>query len=442
MSGIAEALCRMGYQVSGSDMKLSANTNKLSSMGVNVFEGHHSDHINDSQVVIKSSAIPDNNPEIVSAKEKNIPIMKRAEIIADLMRSKKGIAIAGTHGKTTTTSLTATILQHAKKDPTYFIGGIVKNLNGHARVGKGDILLAEADESDGTFLLLNPIVNVVTNIDDDHLDHYETSEKIDSAFHRFINNVPFYGKTVLNIDSERVVKALKKTRRPYSTYSLIDSGATYYGKFVKNIEGGQQFELFFEGDSKGEFRTNLFGEHNLSNTLAAIAAAHEVGTGFDEIKKGLCEFQGVGRRFQILYKEKESLYIDDYAHHPTEIQITVKTARETYPNHRLVVFFEPHRFSRTKDQWQNYLHCFNGADEVNLLPIYAASEQPEPGIDSESLVKDINRIHPGLGKSLGERDFETFAHQSFGLNTVVLCMGAGSIGRRLNEMVKAKYETS
>lgn len=436
MSGIAEVLLSLGYKVSGSDISESANVQRLRDKGAQIYIGHKVENIKDATVVVYSSAVTDENPEMRGAKDGNIPIMRRAEMLAELMRLKYGIAIAGTHGKTTTTSFLATILQGSDYDPTYIIGGIVKNLDGHAKVGKGEFLVAEADESDGSFLLLNPMMSVVTNIDNDHMNHYGTEAKLLDCFEEFINKVPFYGICALNAHDDRLMDMVKRIKKPFTTFAIGDelkSGADFEARDVKIKEISSVFNLYYKGEKTVEITINLPGTHNILNALGAIAIAHRMGVSFELIAKSIKEFESVGRRFQILHKTPDAEIIDDYGHHPTEIAVTLKTIRDTRKG-KVIAIFEPHRFSRTRDCWNEFLHCFNSADELYLSPIYPASEKPIPGIESERLVQDINKLHPGFAKHISSLDeMDKVIKANKGASFAV--MGAGSIGRKIREWV-------
>jgi UDP-N-acetylmuramate--alanine ligase len=436
MSGIAEVLLSLGYKVSGSDISESANVERLRKKGAEIFIGHREENIKGATVVVYSSAVNFENPEMRGAKDNNIPIMRRAEMLAELMRLKYGIAIAGTHGKTTTTSFLSTILQGSDYDPTYIIGGIVKNLDGHAKVGKGEYLVAEADESDGSFLLLSPMMSVVTNIDNDHMDHYGSEGKLLDSFEEFINKVPFYGLCALNAHDDRLMDMVKRIKKPFTTFCIGDdlkTGADFEARNVVIKDTTSEFDLYYKGEKQVAVVINLPGKHNILNALGAIAIAHRMGVGFELIAKSIKEFESVGRRFQILHKSDKAEIIDDYGHHPTEIAVTLKTIRETRKG-KVIAIFEPHRFSRTRDCWNEFLHCFNSADEVYLCPIYPASEKPIAGIESERLVQDINQLHPGLAKYIDSLDrMDEVIKSNEGASFAV--MGAGSIGRKIREWV-------
>ena len=429
MSGIAEVLLSLGYKVSGSDVTESANVLKLKKMGAEIFIGHKSENIQNVTVVVHTSAVNESNPEILKSRADGIPIIRRAEMLAELMRLKYGLAVAGTHGKTTTTSFLATILSECNMDPTYIIGGIVKNLDGHAKVGKSDYLVAEADESDGSFLLLTPVMSVITNIDNDHMDHYSTEENLFKSFVEFANKIPFYGIVSLNAHDEKLMKLKTEMKRPNVTFG-IDILADFV---AKNIEFGHfdtSFDVYHKNEFQERFKINLPGRHNILNALGATSLAFHMGLSFKDIALAIGKLEGVGRRFQLLKKEGSFEVVDDYGHHPTEIASTLKIVKETRPEYKKIVIFEPHRFTRTRDCWDQFLHCFNDADELYLLPIYAASEQPIDGISTDRLLEDINRLHPNFAKKIDSIDNLIDVIESHkSENTIVVTLGAGSIGK-------------
>lgn len=429
MSGIAEVLLSLGYNVSGSDVSESANVLKLQSLGAIVHIGHKAENLENVTVVVHTSAVKELNPEIIRARELNIPIIKRAEMLAELMRLKYGLAVAGTHGKTTTTSFLATILKECELDPTYIIGGVVKNLKGHAKVGSSDYLVAEADESDGSFLHLTPVMSVITNIDNDHMDHYGTEENLVNAFVEFSNKVPFYGVVALNAHDEKSMKIRSNIKRPTVTFG-IETPSDFE---ARNVELGYfetKFDLYYKGEMTQKFQINLPGRHNILNALGATALAFHMGLSFAKIAKGISSLEGVGRRFQLLFQEGSFELVDDYGHHPTEIASTLKIVKETRKDSKKIVIFEPHRFTRTKDCWNQFLHCFNDADELYLLPIYPASEQPIDGISSDRLIEDINKLHPGFAKLIVNIDAlgDTIASIK-NQNTIIVSLGAGAVGK-------------
>jgi UDP-N-acetylmuramate--alanine ligase len=303
MSGIAEVLISLGYKISGSDTSDSANVKKLQKLGAEVFIGHSATNIKDATVVVYSSAVVESNPEVIEAKKNSIPVIRRAEMLAEIMRLKYGLAVAGTHGKTTTTSFLATILEECKLDPTYIIGGIVKNLNGHAKVGKGEFLAVEADESDGSFLLLNPVMSVITNIDNDHMDHYKTEENLVNAFIEFANKVPFYGVVALNAHDEKLMSIKSQLKSPSVTFG-IETESDFCAKNISYEHFQTSFDLYYKNNKESRFTINIPGRHNILNCLGATALAYHAGLSFFDIAKAAQKLEGVGRRFQLLFKEK------------------------------------------------------------------------------------------------------------------------------------------
>jgi UDP-N-acetylmuramate--alanine ligase len=437
MSGIAEVLLDLGYSVSGSDLNSSATVENLKHKGAIIHIGHSASNIGDASLVVYSSAIDHKNPEVIQALESKIPMIRRAEMLAELMRLKFGIAIAGSHGKTTTTSLIATIFQEAKKDATHIIGGIVSNLGGNARKGDGDFLIAEADESDGSFLLLSPIMATITNIDNDHLDFYGTKEKVVEAFIEFVNKLPFYGRVALNADDSSSRDIKSHIKRPAVWYGLnSDSEDIQY--LAKNIElsaAGTSFDLFYKKVFAVKIKSNLIGLHNVSNTLAAISISHEAGLEWDDIQNGLLSFQGVGRRLEKIHDKNNFLVIDDYGHHPTEVRATID-ALKNVDKRPLIVVFEPHRFSRTKSFWNEFQECFEGTEKLYILPIYAASEKPIEGISSEELVKEMNTKGKNVEFLATINDMKKLLESQRYSEEIFLTLGAGSISKNIREMVK------
>lgn len=438
MSGIAEVLLDLGYTVSGSDLNASAVTENLKKKGAEIFIGHKAGNVEGSTIIVYSSAIDPKNPEVIRARELEIPMIRRAEMLAELMRLKFGIAVAGSHGKTTTTSLIATIFQEAKLDATYIIGGIVNNLGGNARKGDGEFLIAEADESDGSFLLLNPIMSAVTNIDDDHLDHYGSREKIIEAFVEFVNKLPFYGRVAMNANDAASLNIKSKVKRPIVWYGIELDGdvADYVTREVKFSAGGTEFDLYYKGEKILRFKTNLMGNHNVSNTLAAISISHEAGLHWDVIQKGILSFQGVGRRLEKLYEKDSFVVIDDYGHHPTEIKATISTLRKI-ENRPLCVVFEPHRYSRTQNFWKEFQECFEGTDELYITPIYAASEHPVQGITSEALVEEMKKRGKKVYYLSSLDEMKGLLRSKKDKSTVFVTLGAGAISKKVREMVQS-----
>lgn len=390
MSGIAEVLLNQGYEVSGSDMSDSAVVRHLRDLGAHVAVGHARENVGDVQVLVKSTAISNDNPELVEARRLNIAIIPRAEMLAELMRLRQGIAIAGTHGKTTTTSLTASIFDTAGLDPTVIIGGRLNVYGTNAHLGHGEYLIAEADESDGSFLCLLPIINVVTNVDEDHLDHYKTREGIDDAFVEFMNNVPFYGLNIVCGDDSGVRALLPRVKRPVLTYGFAEGNALR----AVPLESGlcSRFEVWRDSDRLGEVSLPQPGRHNILNALAAIGVAMEVDIPFEKCAEGLSDFRGVGRRFEFKGERDGVTVVDDYGHHPAEIAATLATARQVFPGRRIVVAFQPHRFSRTQAHFGEFCRVFDVVDRLLLTEIYAASEKPIPGVSGQSLAQGIRQV--------------------------------------------------
>jgi UDP-N-acetylmuramate--alanine ligase len=391
MSGIAEVLLTLGYKVSGSDLALSETTRRLEELGGRIAIGHHESNIGEAQVVVISSAVSPANPEVAAAKAKQIPVIPRAEMLAELMRLKYGVAIAGAHGKTTTTSMVANVLAQGGLDPTMVIGGKVNALGSHARLGRGDLLVAEADESDGSFLRLSPTIVAVTNIDREHLEHYGTMERLNESFLEFINKVPFYGLAVLCADNERVRALLPRVVKRYHTYGLQEHDGyplDFRATEISLRQWGSEFRAHFRGKNLGPFRLAIPGVHNVSNALIAIAIGLELDVPVDLIRKGLAAFSGVERRFHLRGEKAGIMVVDDYGHHPTEIRATLAAAKQGW-DRRLVVLFQPHRYSRTRDLAEEFAHAFDQADVLFMTDIYAAGEQPIPGISGQALVNAV-----------------------------------------------------
>ncbi|NCB23018.1 MAG: UDP-N-acetylmuramate--L-alanine ligase [Deltaproteobacteria bacterium] len=428
MSGIAEVLLNQGYEVSGSDMSDSAVVRHLRELGAHVAVGHAAENVGDVQVLVKSTAINDENPELVEARRRNIAIIPRAEMLAELMRLRQGIAIAGTHGKTTTTSLTASIFDTAGLDPTVIIGGRLNAYGTNAHLGHGEYLIAEADESDGSFLCLLPIINVVTNVDEDHLDHYKTRAGIDEAFVEFMNNVPFYGLNIVCGDDPGVRALLPRVKRPVLTYGFAEDNVLRAVPLECGVRNN--FEVWRSGVKLGEVSLPQPGRHNMLNALAAIGAAMEVDISFEKCAEGLNGFGGVGRRFEFKGEKGGVTVVDDYGHHPAEIAATLATARQVFPGRRIIAAFQPHRFSRTQAHFGEFCKVFDNVDQLLLTEIYAASEKPIPGVSGQSLAQGIRQV-----STTPVEYFQTLNDLAAGLPTilkegdVLLTLGAGSITR-------------
>jgi len=399
MSGIAEVLLTLGYKVSGSDLHASETTRRLEELGGKIFLGHHESNVGEAQVVVISTAVSATNPEVVTARAKVIPVIPRAEMLAELMRLKYGVAIAGAHGKTTTTSMVAAVLAQGGLDPTVVIGGRVNALGSHARLGRGDLMVAEADESDGSFLRLSPTIVAVTNIDREHLDHYHTMERLETTFLEFINRVPFYGLAVLCADDDRLRAMLPRVTKRFQTYGLTEPEGVAVDLQATDIalkKGESEFRATFRGKALGPFRLVVPGIHNVSNALAAVAIGLELDVPADLIRKGLASFTGVERRFHRRGEKNGVMVVDDYGHHPTEIKATLAAAKQGWEC-RLVVLFQPHRYTRTRDLLAEFSQAFGQADVVYVTEIYAASEAPIPGISGERLACAIRETgHPSV----------------------------------------------
>jgi UDP-N-acetylmuramate--alanine ligase len=389
MSGIAEILISQGYSVGGSDLNESDITRHLGSLGAKVHQGHRESNLDTADVVVVSSAIDEKNPEIQEARKRKIPIIQRAEMLGELMKMKTGIAIAGTHGKTSTTSMIGTIVQSSGLDPTIIIGGKVDALGGNARSGQGDLLIAEADESDKSFLHLPATIAIVTNIDNDHLNNYGTLANIKDHFVDFVNAIPFYGLAILCADDENVKSILPRINKPFMTYGFSPQ-ADLQVKNLRFEEFGSRFELW-KGDKKlGEAQSNVPGRHNALNAAAAIAGGMEIGLTFEQATAGLAQFKGVRRRFELKGEKAGVMVFDDYGHHPTEVKATLAAARKAWSG-RIVACFQPHRYSRTQDCYDDFTRCFDEADVLFMLDIYAAGEAPIEGISAEKLTTDIRQ---------------------------------------------------
>jgi UDP-N-acetylmuramate--alanine ligase len=437
MSGIAELLINLGYEVSGSDIQDSPVTARLARLGGKIFEGHKGENIGEADVVVYSSAVANDNPEIIEARERYIPVIPRAEMLAELMRLKYGVAVAGAHGKTTTTSMIASILTSADLDPTVVIGGRLDIWGGsNTKLGQGDILVAETDESDGSFMTLSPTIAVVTNMDYEHMDYYDDMDAIRKAFINFINKIPFYGLAIICLDNEEIQGIIPHLRKRYITYgtnSQADLRAT-------NIEQDRlevSFEVLYQDDSLGRVQVGIPGNHNVLNALAAIAVGQELDVQTRDIKKGLKTLGGLARRFQVKGEKGGILLVDDYGHHPTEITAVLETAKQCWPEKRLVVVFQPHRYTRTKALYDRFTICFNQADLLIVAPIYPAGESPVEGVDAEWLCQGI--------KEHGHREVSLCHHQNeilqalLGLikpGDLVMTLGAGDIYHVGEELLK------
>lgn len=429
MSGIAEVLLHLGFEVSGSDQSESANTQRLQQLGARVHIGHDASHLGECDVVVYSSAVPPTNPELVAARERQIPIVRRAEMLAELMRLKHGIAVAGSHGKTTTTSLVATVLTGAGLDPTVIVGGKLAALGGTAILGQGQYLVAEADESDGTFLRLSPTIAIVTNVDREHLDHYKDMDAVRQAFVDFMDRVPFYGHVFACIDDPELARLLPRLRWPARTYGTHPDADLRIA-----VEGtdatGTRVHCWHHGEDLGSFHLPLFGAHNALNSGAAVSCGLELGLPFGDIAGALEGFQGVGRRLEIKGEVGGVLVVDDYGHHPTELDVVLQALRANFPDRRLVVLFQPHRYTRTRDHHAEFADVLARADLVGILPVYAASEEPVVGVSSDLITGRLRDAHGVKVRSLNDiEDACDWAAAEARAGDLWLTQGAGDIAR-------------
>ena len=427
MSGIAEVLLSLGYAVSGSDLVSSDMTRRLQGCGATIFQGHDAVHVAGADVVVTSSAIKPDNAEVLRAQECHVPVIPRAEMLAELMRLKYGVAVAGTHGKTTTTSLIATILERGGLDPTVVIGGYLNSLRSNARLGQGDYLVAEADESDGSFLLLSPTIGVVTTVDAEHLDFYRNLSAIQNAFVQFVNRVPFYGCSVICLDQPHIQSLVPRMQKRYVTYG-ITSQADYVARDIDFVGTQSRFEVSHGPDCLGRFTLNLPGVHNVYNALAAIAVGQELEVDMPTIAEALETFNGVHRRFEIVGKRDGVTVVDDYGHHPEEIRQTLRAAKAVWPDARLVVVFQPHRYTRTQALQDDFYTAFYEADTLILLDIYAASETPIPGVSSELLHTGIKAHGHQCVLYMPEPDeVLQWLRHDMGEGDVFMTLGAGDV---------------
>lgn len=429
MSGIAEILLNLGYTVTGSDLRESPVTARLSELGATVHVGHAAQNVGDPEAVVTSSAIPGNNPELEEARRRKLPVISRGELLAELMRVKYGIAVAGSHGKTSTSSLCAAVLGAGAKDPTVVIGGRVASIGSNARLGNSDYLLVEADESDGSFLDLDPVLGIVTNIDREHIDHYGSLDRLVQAFEDFANNVPFYGAAIVCVDDPLASQLTKGIRRRCRTYGLraVSPDADLVADSIELDAAGSAFRLVFHGEDIGQFRVEGIGLHTVRNAMAAVLVGLELDIPVDWIREGLAEFRGVDRRFQNRGEAGGVTVIDDYGHHPTEIRTTLAAAAAC--GYRSVnVIFQPHRYSRTADLSDEFSVCFGDCDRLWVVDIYSAGEDPLPGVCSPRLVEQIiGAGHPCTAYCGSMDDAVNQALESTGPGDALITFGAGNV---------------
>ncbi len=438
MSGIAEVLLKEGFEVSGSDLVRSPIVDRLEQEGASIFIGHAGPHIHNAEAVVTSSAVDPDNPEVVEAQKRKIPLVQRAEMLGELMRFRRGIAIAGTHGKTTTTSLVAAVLTEAEMDPTFVIGGVVNSSRTNARLGSGEYLVAEADESDASFLHLQPQIAVVTNIDADHMDTYGGDfEKLKQTYLAFLHNLPFYGLAVVCMDDPELRAVCQELARPILSYG-VEENADLRATNLVFEERSSHFDVTHLDQELGRFELSMPGVHNVQNALAAIAIAWKLGIPMDTVKTALSKFEGISRRFQhvgmLSVKGGEVEMIDDYAHHPVELRATLNAARGCWPDKRIVAVFQPHRYSRTRDLFDDFAQLLSTVDHLIVTEVYPAGEAPIAGADGRSLCKAIRKRgnDPVFVESLEELTQVLSGYLLPG--DVLLSLGAGDIGRYANQL--------
>lgn len=426
MSGIAEVLLNLGYGVSGSDLKESEITQRLAALGGEIAYGHRAENVQEADVVVTSTAVRANNPEVVEAHRRLIPVIPRAEMLAELMRMKYGIAVAGTHGKTTTTSMVATILSHGGIDPTVVIGGRLDSIGSNAKLGQGKFLVAEADESDGSFLKLSPTIAVVTNVDADHLDYYRDLDQIKATFVDFINKVPFFGVAVLCLDDPNIQAFIPQVKKRFISYGLTTQ-ADFNATDIEYRADRTSFEVHHRGERLGRLSFRMPGRHNVLNALAAVAVAMELEIPFANIVEGMREFGGVQRRFQIKAEINDIMVVDDYGHHPAEVKATLAAARSGW-DRRLIVVFQPHRYSRTQALFEDFLTAFYQADQLVIMDIYAAGEDVIAEVDAAALALGISGHGHKDARHIAGRD-GVVAHLMAVVRPgdMVITLGAGNV---------------
>lgn len=438
MSGIALVLKNLGFEVSGSDIQESEVTERLRHEGIKVYIGHKGENCADAEVVVFSTAVTEDNPELEVARSRGIPVIRRAEMLAELMRLKFSIAISGSHGKTTTTSLVTHILTRAGLDPTAVIGGRIVGADSGARLGQSEYLVAEADESDRSFLLLYPAIAVVTNIEPEHLDYYKNIQDLKREFVRFVNRVPFYGSAILCLDSPAVRSIKNKVSRRVVSYA-VDTDADFTVRDVQLYRFSSAFTVVYNGKPVGRFSLAMPGKHNVQNALAGVAVGAELGIDFPTIEQALATFTGVHRRLEQKGEERGIVVFDDYGHHPTEIRVTIEALRHAYPHQRILVIFQPHRYTRTKLLGDEFGSAFDSADEVIITGIYAAAEPPIPGVDERLIVEAIKRRgRKGLSvHHIPElKEVPKFILPMLKPKDIVLTLGAGNIVTLADEILK------
>lgn len=450
MGGIAEVLANEGYKITGSDLSPNAITQHLGTLGISIFFHHHRQHVENASVVVVSGAIPEDNPEILAAQEARIPVIRRAEMLAELMRFRHGIAVAGTHGKTTTTAMLASIYAEAGLDPTFVNGGLIKSAGTHARLGSSRYLIVEADESDASFLHLQPLLAIVTNIEADHMDTYQGNfENLKQTFVNFLHNLPFYGRAVLCIDDEVIRELLPRVARHVTTYGFNEAADVRITCYEQK-EFISYFRLERAHKPLLKIELNATGRHNALNAAAAIAVATEEGIEDRHILQALACFQGTGRRFDCLGtfalkpvngQQGEVMLIDDYGHHPTEVAATIEAARMGWPAKRIVMIFQPHRYSRTRDLYDDFVRVLSRVDVLLMLPVYSAGEQPVYGISSDALCNSIRDFSHRTPILVTDHDMLlSLVTEQLQDNDILLFQGAGNIGKIARTLAESKMQ--
>jgi UDP-N-acetylmuramate--alanine ligase len=438
MSGIAEVLLNLGYTISGSDISKSDITERLSSMGATISYKHDSSNLGHVDVVVTSTAVKGDNPEVIEAHKRQIPVIPRAEMLAELLKMKVSVAVSGTHGKTTTTSMASATLAYGGLDPTMVIGGKLNSIGSNARLGSGDVIVAEADESDGSFLKLSPYISVITNIEREHLDHFTGIDEIKEAFLQFANLVPFYGSTILCYDDENIRDIMPYIKRRIITYGLSE-GADYRAQEISFSGSSTTFLLSFQGKLLGNITLNVPGVFNVCNAMAAIAVARELDVPFPVIAEGIATFTGVHRRLERKGETGGITVVDDYGHHPTEIKATLQAARQVWGNRRLIVVFQPHRYTRTKALFDEFLGAFKDADILIITDIYAASEQEIEGVNSNNLYRGVrDHGHGSVTYIAGFDEIVSHLNSIARSGDVIITLGAGNVWKIGEDFLKFK----
>ena len=427
MSGMAELLFRDGYSISGTDLTENDRTEHLRKIGINISIGHSEKNIENSNLVVYSSAVKDDNVEIIAAKKVNIPVIKRAEMLSEIVSIKKtSIGIAGTHGKTTTCSMVGNILHHSKKDPTMIIGGIVKNFETNNVSGDGDIIVVEADEYDKSFLSLKPTIAVINNIEEEHLDCYSNISELKKSFEIFINNIPFYGFVLINADDSNIESIIPNIKRPMIKFSLNGKG-DYNAENISFNKNRTSFDLFYHGEKISFIELSVPGYHNVYNALSSIAICRELNIPIQTIAKSFLQFKGVRRRFDIKYNKSDKIYIDDYAHHPTEVKVTIDAAKKGWPDKRIISIFQPHLFSRTKIFFKEFARALENSDKIILLDIYGARENKIKGVTSELIFRELKNHCFDTKILTTKNSVKESLRKIYTGNELIITMGAGNL---------------